>query len=116
MNLGVGSAPAWSPDDSAIAFIQISESANGPAHVARIAVAGIDDWHVRDLTEIIDPDFAAFGDVARLPLVQWTGDGAAIYWLDGAGAHVVDVASGKSVNLARILPAASDLRWQPTGG
>jgi hypothetical protein len=63
---------------------------------------------------VIDPDFARFGDVARLPLVHWTIDGRAIYWLDAGGAHVVDVATSRSIDLTQTLAGASDLRWQPT--
>jgi dipeptidyl aminopeptidase/acylaminoacyl peptidase len=115
IDLGIGWAPAWSPDESAIAFVQVTdEPAGGPADGARVAVASVQGWQVRTLTGIIDPDFAQFGDVARLPLVQWTRDGTAIYWLDAAGAHIVDVASGRALDLTRILIGASDLRWQPT--
>lgn len=115
VDLGPGWAPSWSPDQSAVAFIQITDApATGPAHGAILAVAGIEGWQVRSLAAIVDPDFDQFGDVARLPLVQWTADGRAIYWLDAAGAHVVDLATGRSVDLTPILAGASDLRWQPT--
>ena len=115
IDLGIGWAPAWSPDESAMAFIQVTdEPASGFEHGASLAVAGVEGWQVRTLADIIDPDFVRFGDVARLPLVQWTGDGTAIYWLDSAGAHVVEVSSGRSLDLTRILIGASDLRWQPT--
>ncbi|MEO5705075.1 MAG: hypothetical protein ABIZ52_08025 [Candidatus Limnocylindrales bacterium] len=114
VDLGAGWAPSWSPDQSAVAFIQVTDAAtNGLAHGASLAVAGVEGWQVRTLGAIVDPDFAQFGDVARLPLVQWTRDGTAIYWLDAAGAHVVDVASGRSLDLTRILVGATDLRWQP---
>ncbi len=115
VDLGPGWAPSWSPDQSAMAFIQVTDGpANGLAHGASLAVAGVEGWHVRTLGAIVDPDFAQFGDVARLPLVQWTADGTAIYWLDAAGAHVVDVGSGRSLDLTRVLIGATDLRWQPT--
>jgi hypothetical protein len=117
VDLGVGSAPAWSPEESAIAFIQVTDNpANGLAHGARVAVAAVGDWQVRTLADVIDPDFARFGDVARLPLVHWTVDGTSIYWLDAGGAHVVDVATGAAVDLTQTLVGASDLRWQPSLG
>jgi dipeptidyl aminopeptidase/acylaminoacyl peptidase len=117
VDLGVGSAPTWSPDESAIAFIQVTDHpASGLAHGARVAVAGVADWQIRTLADVIDPDFVQFGDVARVPLVHWTVDGAAIYWRDSGGAHVVDVVTGRSLDLTGILVGASDLRWQPSPG
>jgi hypothetical protein len=93
IDLGIGWAPALSPDDSAVAFIQVTGDRRGATeHGARVAVATVQGWQVRTFADIIDPDFRRFGDVARLPQIQWTADGTAIYWLDTAGAHVVDVA------------------------
>jgi dipeptidyl aminopeptidase/acylaminoacyl peptidase len=115
VDLGAGWAPTWSPDESAVAFIQVTDApASGLAFGASLVVAGVEGWQVRALADIIDPDFTRFGDLARLPLVHWTADGTAIYWLDTAGAHVVDVATGRSLDLTRVLAGASDLRWQPT--
>ena len=117
VDLGPGWAPSWSPDQSAMAFIQITDApASGLPHGASLAVAGVEGWQVRTLAAIVDPEFDQFGDVARLPLVQWTADGTAIYWLDTAGAHMVDVETGQVADLTRILVGAQDIRWQPAPG
>jgi WD40-like Beta Propeller Repeat. len=115
IDLGIGWAPAWSPDESAMAFIQVTDvQAGGTEHGARVAVAGVQGWQIRTLSDITDPDFLRFGDVARLPQVHWTSDGTAIYWLDASGAHIVDVAGGRSFDLAALPSEAADVQWQPT--
>lgn len=111
IDLGPGLAGSWSPDGSAIAFIQPTDQ--GPPAQFRfqdqLVVAGVGTWQVRVVSAIETTQLAA-------PELRWTPDGRAIYWIDGQGGHVVDVASGRAVDLPPIVNGSTDLSWQPLPG
>jgi hypothetical protein len=108
VDLGPGLSGAWSPDDTAIAFIQpASPVAYGDFEFRdRLAIAGVGTWAVRILSGIETTQLA-------VPTLHWTADGGAIYWIDGTGGHVVDVASGQSTKLPPAIDGGTDLQWQP---
>ncbi|MBI2781770.1 MAG: sigma-70 family RNA polymerase sigma factor [Chloroflexi bacterium] len=51
-----------------------------------------------------------------LPRIWWTQRGTAIYWLDGRGGHIVEVASGRTVDLPAAVIGCDDLQRQPLPG
>ena len=108
VDLGPGQAGSWSPDGSAIAFIVPT---NGAAPVLgvyhdQLAIAVVGSWQVRVLDGIETTQTGA-------PELRWTADGGSIYWVDGQGGHLVDVASGRSTELPAELDGSTDLDWQP---
>lgn len=112
VDLGPGQAGSWSHDGTAIAFIQPSAEAT-PGQVEfhdQLAVAVVGTWQVR----VLGPDVET--TQVRAPELRWTPDGRAIYWIDGQGGHVVDVASGRATNLPAIVNGSTDLSWQPLPG
>lgn len=113
IDLGPGGMPAWSPDDSAVAYIQPGGPA-GPDAVDylrdHLVIASAGTWQIRSITDVLIIDGPP-ADV--IPAVSWTSDGAAVYWIDQRGAHVVDVATGRSADLAGVSNACADLEWQP---
>ena len=111
VDLGPGLAGAWSPDDTALAFIQpASPVAYGDlAFQDRLAIAVVGTWEVRILSDIETTQLA-------VPTLRWTADGAAIYWIDSRGGHVVDVASGHAADLPAKVNGSADLQWQPVPG
>ena len=113
VDLGPGGAPRWSPDDSAVAFIQPGGSA-GPNAVDlvrdHLAIASAEGRQTRQLIDVLLPD----GPPANLlPTLAWTSDGAAIYWTDVNGVHVVDVVSGRAGDLTALPRDCDDVQWQP---
>lgn len=111
--LGTGGMPAWSPDDTAIAFIRPGGSA-GPNLIDllrhRLSVVSVGTWETRFLADVLLPDALPLTD---LPTLSWTSDGGALYWTDGNGTHVVDVVTGRAAVLAGIPADCDDLQWQP---
>jgi hypothetical protein len=75
----------------------------------RLAIAVVGTWEVRILSDIETTQLA-------VPTLRWTADGAAIYWIDSRGGHVVDVASGHAADLPAAVNGSGDLRWQPVPG
>jgi|GEM_PF-3400798 dipeptidyl aminopeptidase/acylaminoacyl peptidase len=113
IELGPGGVPAWSPDDTAIAYIQPGGSA-GPKAVEfmrdHLVIATDGTWQTRVVADVLVMDGSP-ADV--IPALSWTPDGAAVYWIDGSGVHVIDVATGRSADLANLPNACADLQWQP---
>lgn len=114
INLGRGVGAAWSPDSTAIAFMQpIDQGApsNGEPPLvqrAKLAIAVVGTWQVRLVKDVvIEVGYAA-------PAIRWTLDGKALYWKDSNGGHVVDVETGHENDLPPALDRATDLQWQPT--
>jgi dipeptidyl aminopeptidase/acylaminoacyl peptidase len=113
IELGPGGVPAWSPDDTAVAYVQPGGSA-GPDAVAylrdHIVTASAGTWQARRVADVLVPD----GPPADfIPALSWTPDGTALYWIDPTGFHIIDVATGRSAELADIPSACTDLQWQP---
>jgi len=122
-DIGPGAAPTWSPDDGSIAFLQPGVP-GGPTAVDLdrfpLAIIRVADGQVRVIGSVFWPEgmgivptvgVASPGDPTS-PLF-WTADGGAIYWIDIRGGHVVDVATGRSVDLPAVVNGCTDLRWQP---
>ncbi|HEY4227986.1 MAG TPA: hypothetical protein VGM49_06575 [Candidatus Limnocylindrales bacterium] len=115
-DLGAGGVPAWSPDDTAVAYIQPGGSA-GPNAVEfvrdHLVIATTGTWQTRVVADVLVAD----GPPADfIPAVSWTPDGNAVYWIDPSGLHVIDVATGRSADLANIPNGCTDLQWQPIPG
>ncbi len=114
IDLGEGGPPAWSPDDTEIAYVQPGGSA-GPNLLDydrdRLVVATASTGARRELTDVLW--FDGIG-LDSLPAVSWTPDGSAIYWIDAFGAHVVDVITGRSADISSIPQVCDELQWQPT--
>jgi dipeptidyl aminopeptidase/acylaminoacyl peptidase len=113
VDLGAGGVPAWSPDDSAVAYIQPGGPA-GPNAVEfmrdHLVIASVGTWQTRVVAEVL----VISGPPADIiPVPSWTPDGAALYWTDPNGVHVIDVATGRSAELAGIPIGCTDLEWQP---
>jgi Tol biopolymer transport system component len=115
VDLGPGGAPSWSPDGSALAFIQFVEGRQdfGNNFHDRLVVASAATLQVRVLADVMDPDVSDPSGVPLLFQPQWTPDGGAVYWLDAVGAHVVDVASGTVADIPALAIGCDDLQWQP---
>jgi dipeptidyl aminopeptidase/acylaminoacyl peptidase len=114
VNLGPGSWPAWSPDDSSVAFVQPTNDGVelGVQYHDRLVVTEVDTGTARILGQVLVP--AVFGGVEDgTPQLLWTPDGRAVYWVDGAGGHVVDVETGDAVELPAALKGCPDPQWQP---
>jgi dipeptidyl aminopeptidase/acylaminoacyl peptidase len=113
VDLGPGGVPSWSPDDTAIAFVQPGGPA-GPSAVDfvrdHLTIVSVGTWKTRVLADLLVPDGPP---VDLLPRVSWTSDAAAIYWTDQDGLHVIDVVTGRSADLAAIPGYCTDLDWQP---
>jgi dipeptidyl aminopeptidase/acylaminoacyl peptidase len=116
IDLGPGGVPAWSPDDTAIAYIQPGGSA-GPNAVDflrdHLVIASAGRWTPRLLADVLVPDGPP-ADV--IPTPSWTPDGTAIFWIDASGVHIVDVATGRAADLTALPNACTDLQWQPVRG
>jgi hypothetical protein len=118
IDLGPGGLPAWSPDDTAVAYIQPGGPA-GPDAVnyrrAHLVIVSVGSWQPRPLIDVLVIDMQP-ADV--LPRVSWTSDGAAIFWFDpfdAKGVHVVEVDTGRSAVLSAIPATCADVQWQPIG-
>jgi hypothetical protein len=118
IDLGIGGSPVWSPDGSTIAFIQVVDQREDLLNLFhdRLAIAAAPTWQVRTLYDVLVPNGSGPDGVTRLPRLAWTGDGRAVYWLDGAGGHIVEVASGQHMDLPAAIIGCDDLQWQPTPG
>jgi dipeptidyl aminopeptidase/acylaminoacyl peptidase len=113
IELGPGGLPAWSPDDTAVAYVQPGGSA-GPNAVDflrdHLVIASAGTWRSRVIADVLVID----GPPADFtPALSWTPDGAAVYWIDGSGVHIIDVATGRAADLAAFPDACADLQWQP---
>jgi len=114
VDLGPGSWPAWSPDDSAIAFVQPTNEGEevGLRFHDRLAVADLETERVRIIGTVLVTSVGGIEDAT--PPLFWTRDAKAIYFLDDKGGHVVDVASGLSFDLPVAMNGCLDPQWQPT--
>jgi len=114
VQLGRGAEPVWSPDGSALAFVQQIDGSleYGIQYRDRLVIATRGTWQIHSLADVIDPAVEGSNPEPILP-VSWTQDGRAIYWLDTRGGHVVDVASGQTTDLPKEVEGCSDLQWQP---
>ena len=114
IELGQGRAPAWSPDDTQLAFVQPGTSA-GPNQVEllrdRLTVLTLRTGATRFVADVLMPDGVS---LPELPILSWIGDGEAVFWIDGVGAHVVDVVTGRVADLPAIPEGCTELAWQPT--
>jgi hypothetical protein len=122
--LGLGASPAWSPDDSAIAFLQAGVP-GGPTAVELLryplVIVRLGEPAMRVMADVFwledqppGPVFGGSPPANLRPLLFWTADGEAIYWMDARGGHVVDVVTGRNVDLPAVLDGCPDLRWQPS--
>jgi len=115
MDLGPGGVGSWSPDGSALAFVQpgLADTAAGRSVDRLVVTVGI-ERRLRSLTDVVawgtEPTQPA---LSSIQLLYWTPDGRAIYWRDATGAHAVDVATGQRSDLPKVLAVADDYRWQP---
>jgi dipeptidyl aminopeptidase/acylaminoacyl peptidase len=115
IDLGPGGIGFWSPDGSALAFVQpgVPDVAAGQSRDRLVVTVGL-ERRVRSVTEVVawgaSPTQPAPGTIQ---LLYWTADGRAIYWRDAIGAHAVDVATGQRRDLPQVLAPADDFRWQP---
>jgi hypothetical protein len=116
IDLGPGGVPAWSPDDSEVAYVQPGGSA-GPDAVDyvrdHLVIAAAGTWQTRLLADVLVPDGPPSDFI---PALSWTPDGAAVYWIDVRGVQVIDVATGQSAVLTNIPNTCTDLQWQPVRG
>jgi dipeptidyl aminopeptidase/acylaminoacyl peptidase len=112
VDLGPGVGAAWSPDDTAIAFIQPvgQASAAGARVPARLAVAGVDGWKVRVFEDAI---IEVGANQVAAHTLHWTADGHSIYWTDLRGGHVFDIARGRFADLPEAVQGSTDVQWQP---
>jgi Tol biopolymer transport system component len=74
VDLGAGSQPVWSPDGSALAFVQ---PIDGPPEYDiqyrdRLVVAATESWQTRGVADIVDPALSPGLPEPILP-VSWTG-------------------------------------------
>lgn len=107
VDIGPGSFGWWSPDGSSVAFIQ-----PGVPHTLSNV------WRDRlVVTEGVERRLRTIADVVEgtdsITNLSWTSDGRAIYWNNAFGARAVEVSTGRSMDLPRILIASRDLQWQP---
>jgi WD40 repeat protein len=113
VDLGPGGVPSWSPDDTALAFMQPGGPA-GPSAVEfvrdHLVIVSVGTWKTRVLADVLVPDGPPLD---LLPRVAWTSDATAVYWTDQDGFHVIDVVTGRSAILAEIPGYCPDLDWQP---
>jgi len=114
-DLGVGGAPAWSPTDQRLAFVEFVDA---PAELElqfrdRVIVYDVNTGERRVVGEILNPNaFTPSHTIVPLP-VSWTPDGRSIFWLDPEGAHIVDASGDRSADLPAALEGCDDLQWQP---
>ena len=80
----------------------------------RLAVATAGTWQVRTLADVMVLDDPGSPSLVRLPTLAWTRDGRDVYWMDMSGGHVVEVETGRAVDLPAALNGCDDLQWQPT--
>ena len=113
IDLGQGGPAAWSPDDTALAYVQPGGSA-GPGLLDvrrhRLAIVTIETRATRFVADVLMPDGAP---LAQLPVLSWTPDGGSVYWMDIHGAHVVDLVTGREADLPVIPDGCADVAWQP---
>ena len=116
-DLGSGVGAFWSPDSTAIAFLQPVDLAvprkGEPLRpqLARLAIATVDTWQVRFLDDVIVEIGSTEYDA---PTLHWTADGTAIYWKDIFGGHVLNVTGGSDIGLPSVVNGSTDMQWQPT--
>jgi dipeptidyl aminopeptidase/acylaminoacyl peptidase len=114
-DLGAGGAPAWSPTDQRLAFVEFVDA---PAELElqfrdRVVVYDVNTGERRVVGEILTPNaFTATHRIVPLP-VSWTPDGRSIFWLDLEGGHVVDASGERAADLPIALEGCDDLQWQP---
>jgi dipeptidyl aminopeptidase/acylaminoacyl peptidase len=111
-DLGVGGAASWSPDNTAVAFIQLTAESSefGVEFRDQLALADVATRQVRILGDVIVPDIP---EANVLPSLHWSNDRRSIYWMDATGGHVIDVASGRAGDLPAAMNGCDDLQWQP---
>jgi dipeptidyl aminopeptidase/acylaminoacyl peptidase len=113
IELGRGGMPAWSPDDTAIAYIQPGGLA-GPNAVEYLRDHLVIDLAASWQTRVVADVLVLNGSPSDfIPALSWTPDGTAVYWNDPNGLHVIDVATGRSAELAAIPIGCTDIQWQP---
>lgn len=118
VDLGVGTAPSWSPAGLSLAFVRMTARSAMDAGLPvdyryQLAIASADGWGVRILGDITAPGGLPYGDAIRVSMLFWTSDGAAIYWMAADGGHVVDATTGEAAGLPAAVSGSSDLAWQP---
>lgn len=115
IDLGAGGSPSWAPDGSSMAFVQFTGAPSefGLTFRDRLAIATTGTWQVRTLADVTVLD-ESNPSLVRLPRLAWTRDGSAVYWMDMTGGHVLEVATGRVVDLPKDLNGCDDLQWQPT--
>jgi dipeptidyl aminopeptidase/acylaminoacyl peptidase len=115
LDLGRGGQPAWSPDDTVLAYWQPGGSA-GPDQIDfvrdRLVLVTVATGARRTLADILMPD--GIGP-DLLPSLAWTSDGEAVYWVDITGTHVIDVVTGRSADISAVPEVCDELQWQPAG-
>lgn len=105
---GIDVSPAWSPDGSAIAYLQDA----GPGTVA-LAIMDADGSDQRTLLT-----FDGNASAAAQP--AWSPDGSRVaiaQFLEDSPAmvHLVDVQTSQHLSIGAPGPECSDLAWSPTG-
>lgn len=113
VDLGIGGAAVWSPDGRSIAFVGPATS-GGPDGTRGLVVTKAPDWQTRTVATILVVPSQQGGQlVANAPDLAWSSDGRSIYWLDLGKGHIVNVATGQTVDLPANLQGCTDLQWQP---
>ena len=103
----------WAPDGASLAFLEpgVPDAVPGRSRDRLVVTVG-PERGLRTLGNVVVAGSSPL-EPTLVPNLAWTSDGRAVYWGDATGAHAVDVASGESIDLPKVLFGAGDLQWGP---
>jgi dipeptidyl aminopeptidase/acylaminoacyl peptidase len=113
VDLGPGFFGWWSPDGASVAFVQpgAPDAVLGRSRDRLVVTVGA-ERRLRTLGDVVVAGRSPLEPIGGIPNLAWTSDGQAIYWRDTTGAHAVEVSTGQSIDLPRVLIVSDDLQWQ----